>query len=130
MPELIVLIKRFHSAGELKLQTQVQLPRLLFAIARYQALYYVKYVAVHDGTTLAGGHYYAYERGTLQQDQDRDKPEAPSSEASAEEKHEYQMKLAKWKERSFQKWTMYEDDKKRLNQSWEKVQVSQKEVSR
>ena len=114
LPELIVSVKRFDNSGH-KLRTAFELPRSLFAVAGYNALYHIESVVVHIGHSAGYGHWIEYERvGPAAEDE---APAKPPKTASEEEKEGY-------KAQSFVTWTKYDDNVKTTGIPWSEVKVS------
>ena len=66
--------------------TPVKLPELLIRVAGINAVFTMKYFAVHEGTSIRFGHYNSYERSTLAEDAERTEAPKPTLEAVDQDK--------------------------------------------
>ncbi|KAK5166699.1 uncharacterized protein LTR77_008243 [Saxophila tyrrhenica] len=77
--KLLVVLGRWNETGG-KIRSRVTVPENLVAVAGLGRLYYVNYVAVHEGASVGYSHYYCYTRGSPAEHAERERnkpPEAP-----------------------------------------------------
>ena len=130
-PEIMLTLKRFRG-GARKLQTTVEIPQWLFAIAGFDKLYYVKCIIVHVGSDTNWGHYYAYERGTPAEDHERAGPEIERrpGETGADIFWRRADAPEPEPEKAFQTGTKYEDIVKTTGVPFSTIQVSDNNTKR
>jgi hypothetical protein len=100
-PELVVRLQRFN-AERCKLRNNIALPSALFVVPNQQHLYFLKYIAVHVGSSVHHGHYFSFERPNLAQL----RPQALDENLQTE---------CPRPSEPFNTWTKYEDSRKTEN---------------
>jgi hypothetical protein len=112
IPELVISIMRFNA--EQKLRDSVTLPSTFLIVPGHSSLYFIKYIAIHDGESVNYGHYFSFERRSLAQVHDAHQDNMASN---SDDDHPKPSAL-------FDTWTKYEDNKKFPGQKLAAIQHS------